>query len=1101
MGIQNTIPSLFEEQARKFPEYVAALHGKKALTYIELNNQANQLARYLQEKGVTADTPIALCLPRSFDFLIAIIAILKAGGAYLPLDANQPEERLLFLLQDSKAPVLISKSTFSDKFTQYQGDLVLLDKEDKHISQQATDNVSAPLSSEQLAYIIYTSGSTGLPKGVLIEHHSVINYCQWLAEYTGCQPQQRIDFSSSAIFDMAVSASLAPLLLGLTVVICQDDVKKNISHYLKYLVHAQIDIIKTTPSYFKTLQHETQNNYLELPYLKSIILGGENLTATECKAWLSLYPNHVLFNEYGPTETTVAISVYRVDAHSFSDFEFNVPIGTTGPKIHCIIVNEHGTPASDGETGELLISGICLARGYLNQPKLTQQKFITLPVENKRFYKTGDLCRKRSDGVLEYFGRQDDQVKIRGFRVEPGEIETCLKTHCMIKNVAVVAQKDEQHELRLIAYYILKDNEPHLSPSTNQIRQFLQNHVPEYMIPAAFVRVDILPLTANGKLDKAALPSPHIEASQHYVEPTTPMEKQLVQMWAEELGVKLIGLNDNFFELGGHSLSAARLVSKINHQLHKSITLKDFYKASSIAKLIPTIKNAKQSEIHTHHEEHYPGDRQIPLTEFQFVLWMADTFEPRAKKLNIVARKQFQGQLDREALEYALQAVLKKHEVLTYRVLKLSPKQQIQKNVALPLLVEDLSTLSKQDAEAKLLMSMEQLSSSHHWPQDYPSILIKLFHLKDGFSELQISMPHITSDDASITIIFADLSKYYLLYHTNPPSIDSIETDFTFKKYVYIDQQVITTSLDENISFWEQYLHDASFFSFPKQYVVENMSAVNHGYSTYEQIPIHTLSKLKRFCKKNHISLNNGLCAILALALRNYCNSAPTDAPYTVMNIVKSTRDNPIYDHSLGAFLRIEPIKIDLNEHASVSTLAKQICAATIETSNHQHCSNLIKLGATHTLRFKGKKIRAALIKLLMPVATKLLKISPSYHKILQHSIARLMFFKRNTHFIMNVNVRNDFIANIDHLDEKSELFGLKAHPIKNYQEDLLVIDYVFEACFFYDHEQYIHYLVVSANLTPEFRKQVTKEVVKIMDSLVVEQNAGQPNRTSYHTV
>lgn len=423
MGIQNTIPSLFEEQARKFPEYVAALHGKKALTYIELNNQANQLARYLQEKGVTADTPIALCLPRSFDFLIAIIAILKAGGAYLPLDANQPEERLLFLLQDSKAPVLISKSTFSDKFTQYQGDLVLLDKEDKHISQQATDNVSAPLSSEQLAYIIYTSGSTGLPKGVLIEHHSVINYCQWLAEYTGCQPQQRIDFSSSAIFDMAVSASLAPLLLGLTVVICQDDVKKNISHYLKYLVHAQIDIIKTTPSYFKTLQHETQNNYLELPYLKSIILGGENLTATECKAWLSLYPNHVLFNEYGPTETTVAISVYRVDAHSFSDFEFNVPIGTTGPKIHCIIVNEHGTPASDGETGELLISGICLARGYLNQPKLTQQKFITLPVENKRFYKTGDLCRKRSDGVLEYFGRQDDQVKIRGFRVEPGEIK------------------------------------------------------------------------------------------------------------------------------------------------------------------------------------------------------------------------------------------------------------------------------------------------------------------------------------------------------------------------------------------------------------------------------------------------------------------------------------------------------------------------------------------------------------------------------------------------------------------------------------------------------------------------------------------------------
>lgn len=1104
MEIPNTLPGLFEEQARKFPGYVAALHGKKTLTYTELNNKANQLARYLQEKGVTADTPIAVCLPRSFDFLIAIIAILKAGGAYLPLDAQQPEERLLFVLQDSKTPILISKSTFHDKFTQYQGDLILLDKEEKPIRQQTTENLCAPLSSEQLAYIIYTSGSTGLPKGVLIEHRSVINYCQWLAEYTGCQPQQRIDFSSSAIFDMAVSTSLAPLLLGLTVVICQDDVKKNISHYLKYLVQAQIDIIKTTPSYFKTLQHETQNNYLELPHLKSLILGGENLTATECKAWLSLYPNHVLFNEYGPTETTVAISVYRIDAYNFSDFEINVPIGTTGPEISCIIANEHGAPVADGETGELLISGLCLARGYLNQSKLTQQKFIVLSINNqesKRFYKTGDLCRKRADGTLEYFGRQDDQVKIRGFRIEPGEIEACLKTHSMIKNVVVVAQKDEQHELRLIAYYILKNNEPHLSPSTNQIRQFLQNHVPEYMIPAAFVCVDSLPLTANGKLDKAALPMPHIEASQHYVEPTTTLEKQLVKMWSEELGVKLIGLNDNFFELGGHSLSAARLVSKINHQLHKRITLKDFYKAASIAKLIPTIKNAKKSELQTHHEEHYHGVTQIPLTEFQFVLWMADTFEPRAKKLNLVARKQFQGQLNQEALAYAFQAILKKHEVLTYRMLKLSAKQQIQKNVALPLLVEDLRPLSKQDAETKLLMSMEQLSSSHHWPQNYPSIIIKLFHLKDGFSELQISMPHITSDDASITILFADLSKYYLLYHTNPPSIETIETDFTFKKYVYIDQHVITASLDENISFWEQYLHDASLFSFPKHYVVEDMSAANHSYSTYEKIPIHTLSKLKLFCKKNHISLNNGLCAILALALRNCCNRAPSDTPYTVMNIIKSTRDNPVYDHSLGAFLRIDPIKIDLDKHASVTTLAKQICAATIETSNHQHCSNLIKLGATHTLRFKGKKIRAALIKLLMPVAAKLLKISPSYHKILQHSIAQLIFFKRNTHFIMNVNVRNDFIANIEHLDEKPELFGLKTHPVKNHQEDLLVIDYVFEACFFYDPEQYIHYLVVSANLTPEFRKQITVEVVKIMDSLVVEKNAAQPNRTSYQIV
>lgn len=887
---------------------------------------------------------------------------------------------------------------------------------------------------------------------------------------------------------MAVSVTLTPLILGLTVVICPDEIKKNITDYLNHLAAAQINLIKTTPSYFKTLQLETKNNYIALPHLYSIILGGENLTAVECHSWLTLYPEHRLFNEYGPTEATVAVSVYQVNVQSFTDLSTNVPIGTTGPQMSCLIVDKDGEPVPDGQIGELLIGGLCLARGYLNQMELTQQKFIKNlfnPTESARLYKTGDVCRKRDDGIIEYFGRLDDQVKIRGFRVEPGEIATHLSHHPMIKNVAIVAQKDEHQELRLIAYYVLHDsNQP---PATNQIRQFLQNQVPDYMIPAAFVRVDYLPLTANGKLDKEALPIPRIEASQHYVEPVTSLEKQLAKLWSEELGIKLIGLNDNFFELGGHSLSAARLVAKINHQLNKQITLHDFYKAACIAHLTSAIERSKTfvPENKLAQETQY-NLSQIPLTEFQFVLWMADTFEPRAKKLNIVARKRFHGQLNTAALNYAFQSILKKHEVLTYRVLKFRPEQQQQKTLSLPLIEEDFTSLVEQDAETQLISSMEQLSSFCNWPKDYPALIIKLFHLKNEMSELQICMPHITSDDASIEIVFADLSKYYLLFKNQPKAIENIEPDINFKKYIFTDQHVITTSLNENIAFWEHYLQDASFFSFPKQYIVEDMHAANYSYSTYEKIPAHALNKLKRFCKQHHISFNNGLCAILSLALRNCCGTLQDDAPFTVMNIIKSTRDNPIYDHSLGCFLRIEPIKIALNKHATITTVAKQMCQSTIETSNYQQCSNLIKLSATSTLNFKGKKIRSSLTKLLIPLGAKLLKIPPVYRKILQHCIARLMFFKRNTHFIMNINVRNDFISSLGH---KSQLFGLKTQPIKNHQEDLLAIDYVFEACFFYDNEQNVHYLVVSANLTPEFRQRITKETIQLMNSLLTEKN------------
>lgn len=1080
MANKKIIHALFEEYARHFPNYIAALKGNEKLTYGELNQRANQLAHYLQSSGLKPDTPVALCLDRSFDFLITLLAILKAGGAYLPLDASQPKERLLFLLHDSQAPILITQSRFTDSFASYQGTVILLNADNNKINQQPIDNLPPTNTPEHLAYIIYTSGSTGAPKGVLIEHRSVVNYCKWFADYTQCKPQQRIDFSANPIFDMSVTSTIVPLMLGLTVVLCEDVIKKEVRSYLHYLAKSRINIIKSTPSYFKVLVQEAKNNFVTLPQLRSIILGGENLSAAECQSWLKLYPKHVLYNEYGPTETTVAVSTYKISILNCADLDTNVPIGKAGPNMNCLILDTKGQPVRDGEPGELHIGGACLARGYLNQPQLTQRQFITY--NQTRLYKTGDLCKKRSDGVIEYLGRIDEQVKIRGYRIEPGEIQKYLLTQPDIKEAVLLTQKDSFGEQRLVAYYILKNDVSALN--ANQIRQFLQIYLPEFMIPSVFVRVESFPLTANGKLDKSALPLPSLIASHDYVEPSTALEKKLAQIWSEELGIPLIGIHDDFFDLGGHSLSAARIIAKINGDLNRSISIHDFYKAANIAKLIPIIKNTKKNKKkRTNKQPDYHKLINIPLSDFQFLLWMSYTFEPKAQKLNIVARKRLSGRLNEKALEFAFQAVLKKHEALTFQILKLKPAQKKQKKYLFQLSINDFTSLPRQQCERELQESMTQLINLYPWPRKNPLIIGKLFYINEHESELQICTPHLISDDHCIDILFTELSQFYQLY--NQVTLDQIEIDTRFKEHIFSERTAMKMHSEEDIPFWEEYLKDASLFTFPEEHVIHDMQTTNIPYSTYSVISKDLINHLKLFCERNHISINNTLCAVIALALRNCCGSYTSETPSTYINIIQSTRDNPIYDNTIGCFLRVEPTKISLDDKATLTSLSQQIRNAIIDTSNYQYCSNLVKLCSISS--FKPNKVETFFTQLVTPIYTKLLKIPSIYRKILQRCGSRMISFKRNTKFLVNLNIRGNFVETSD---RNLELFGLNTKQIKNNNDDLLAINYIFEASFIRDDNQNLHYLVISANLNPTFREKIVQEVIQIMESIVFENNS-----------
>ena len=1077
MNNKNTIHELFENLAKDRPQQIAVIYEDISLTYFELNERANQLANYLLKAGVKNEGHVAICMERSIELLITMIGILKAGGAYVSLDSQHPEARLDFILKDNNNPILITNENEQNKFSNYEGKIILFDN--KEINNEPRYNINLKIANSNLAYIIYTSGSTGTPKGTLVEHKSVVNYCEWFQGYSNCKPEDRIDFSANHIFDMAVTLTIAPLMLGLTIVICNDKIKKDVSLYLNHINNQNINIIKLTPSFFKILvQNLNDDNNLPLTTIHTIILGGENLQTSDCATWLKFYQNHTIFNEYGPTEATVGITQYKITHSNVSKLPMNIPIGKPGHNMECHIIGENNKPVVNDEVGELYIGGISLARGYLNQPKLTDEKFLPdfLNKNSKsKLYRTGDLCRLLPSQDIEYLGRIDNQVKIRGYRIELGEIEHCLNAHSAIKDSVVLAQKDE----KLVAYYILEDLK--ISPGINEIIQYLQEHIPAYMIPSAYVRVNSFPLNGNNKLDKNALPIPRFTSNQYYITPKSDLEKLITSIWAEELNLNVIGTEDNFFELGGHSLTAARIVNKINTTLDKDISISEFYKAPTIKQFINVIYNAKNivnNEVDS--QENIVNKLALqPLSDFQLLLWLSNTFEPKAKKMNIFARKRLQGNLNIKALEFAFNESFKKHEIILSHVLKLRPMQIFKKNLKFKINEKNISSFNKNVQEEIMKNSAYDLIHYYPWAKKMPLIIARLFKLSDEEIELQFCMPHIIADEVSPEILFSDLSKFYLLFENNENTVP-IQVDKRYKNYQINEQKFYDKNrINADIMFWEKYFDDAILFKFPKEKILPNMTTAGLPYSTYTEIPENGINNLHQFCAENHVSINAGLCAVLSLALVN-CNEDFNQYSKSIfMNLVKSTRNNQYYDETIGCFLQLEPIKVNFSNDANIIKLAKEIHQATIDTTPHQRCSGLVKLSSIGSLRKKNNLLKRYLINSAAFLYTKILPTPNLDHKTLS-LCERLIISKKSDDFIINVNVHKSFIHKPKELKDK-ELFGLKPKKTKSHQFDLLEINRLLDVCFLRD-ENNKPFVVLSANLIPKYREEIAKEMIRIIN-------------------
>ena len=561
---------LFEKQAQKTPKNIAVYNMEKQYTYEELEKRANQLARHLVELGVSTDHPVGLSFTKHPDMIVAMLAILKAGGGYVPLDPNYPEDRLQYMIEDSEIQVLIAQSELINSLPKHTCKLVCIDTDWEKISNIKSDRLNIELSPNNLAYVIYTSGSTGQAKGVMIEHHSIVNYTLAAADSFGINEQEKVLQFASISFDTAGEEIYPCLATGATLYLADEDMTASAKSFFNACEREKISFVDLPTAFWHQITASIVEDNLELPTnIRSLIIGGERAQPQAVANWLEHEKNVQLINTYGPTECTIVSTYCELTKHNTSR-EQEVPIGVPVTNMYAYVLSKQMQPVPIGVTGELYMGGEGLARGYLGQNQLTNEKFVKDPFSqdsSSRLYKTGDLVRFRRDGLLEYRDRADDQVKVRGFRIELGEVESALLKLNNIEQGIVIVSEAKAGEKQLIAYYVT-NGESDISPQN--VRSKLKKSLPDYMVPQHIVRLDELPINATGKVNKKALPEPSEEAvilDVNYDPPETISQKEIAEVWRSILQTQNIGLYDNFFDSGGDSLLMMQLIASMEKNL------------------------------------------------------------------------------------------------------------------------------------------------------------------------------------------------------------------------------------------------------------------------------------------------------------------------------------------------------------------------------------------------------------------------------------------------------------------------------------------------------------------------------------------------------
>ncbi len=934
------IHQLFEIQVAQTPDAVAVVfpstgsgHGEdQHLTYQELNRRANQLAHHLQGLGVGPEVLVGICIERSLEMIIGLYGILKAGGAYMPLDPAYPSERQAFMLTDARVSVLLTQETLVNTLPAHEAQVICLDSGWDAIAQESTPKPVCRVVGTNLAYVIYTSGSTGKPKGAMNSHAGIRNRLLWMQDAYHLVQADRVMQKTPLSFDVSVWEFFWPLLTGACLVVARPEGHKDSAYLVKAIVEQEITTIHFVPSMLRLFVQEQQVETCHS--LKRVICSGEALPF-DLQEQFYTHLDAELHNLYGPTEAAVDVTFWHCERETELQ---TVPIGRPIANMQIYILDSHLRPVPVGVPGELHIGGIGLARGYHNRPDLTAEKFIPHPFCDgsiSRLYRTGDLACYLPDGNIEFLGRMDHQVKIRGFRIELGEIEAVLAGHPTVRETVAVAREDKPGDTRLVAYVI-----PHAEqePTVSDLRSFLTQKLPEYMVPSAFVMLDALPLTPNGKVDRRALPEPdhtRPESDDSVVAPRTPGEEILAGIWMQVLGMNQISVYDNFFELGGHSLLATQVMSRTRNALHVELPVRTLFETSTIAGLAKRVEMARRvaQDLQPPPMQPVPRDGDLALSFAQQRLWFLNQLEPDDVTYNIPMAVRLGGPLNVEALEQSLNEIVRRHEALrtTFGMAEGHPVQVIApfSEKRLPMVNLEGLPESEREVQARRLATEEALR-----PFDLAqSPLLRATLLRLGTQEhvLLLNMHHIVSDGWSIWIFQRELVALYRAFSAQErstlPELPIQYADFAAWQRQWLKGKVLETQL----AYWKQQLGgELPALNLPTDWPRPAVQTFR-GATQSSVLPATLSEALRALSHHEGVTLFMTLLAAFKVLLYRYTGQQNITVGTPVAN-----RNRTEIEELIGFFVNTLVLRSDLSGNPTFRDVLSQVREMALQAYDHQ---------------------------------------------------------------------------------------------------------------------------------------------------------------------
>jgi amino acid adenylation domain-containing protein len=966
--IGQCVHQLFEEQVKRTPDAIAVVFQDQQLTYRKLNAKANCLAHYLQSFGVGTEVKVGIYLDRSLDLIVAVLGVLKAGGAYVPLDPAYPQERLAFMLKDAELSLVISHSSVVNSFEQMT--VINLDENWKKIARESESNPVSRSRSDNLAYIIYTSGSTGQSKGVMVEHGSVVNaYLGWeeiyqLSERLTCHLQM-----ASFSFDVFTGDMVRALCSGGKLVLCDRSHLLDAEKLYQLMLREKVDCAEFVPAVLRNLIQYLEESEQRLDFMRLLVCGSDSWYNSEYSKFRQFCGSQIrLINSFGVTEATIDSSYFETTKIGLSIDQL-VPIGKPFPNTQLYILDANLQPVPIGVAGELYIGGAGLARGYLNRPELTTEKFIQNPFTDFRFsildfrldnnfddlesssgkacstmqirefsriYNTGDLARYLPDGNIEFLGRSDNQVKIRGYRIELGEIEATLNQHPAIQQVVVVVREDRPGNKQLVAYltprsgYKIQDSELH-----NELRLFLANKLPEYMVPSTFVLLESLPLTPNGKIDRKRLPIPtQTEESKKTVKfYRTPTEGILTGIWIQVLGIQPIEITDNFFQLGGHSLLATQVISRIRKAFQLEIPLRYLFESPTIAELSLRI----EAEIKAGQKLELPPIVCVPregnltLSFAQQRLWFANQLMPGNSAYNMPAAVRLFGSLNVKALEQSLNEVIKRHESLRTTFIEVNgePVQEIAPTLSVTIPIVDLREFSE---IARIQKSQNLAIEEIRQPftlDKAPLLRVKLLQLGETDWVILFAMHHIISDAWSLGILIQEIATLYEAFCLEKPS-PLAELSIQYADFAVWQRQWLAEHWQTQLAYWQQQLNNLPVLQLPTDKPRPSMPIFRGARKSL--ILSKTLSDaLKMLSAKEGVTLFMTLLAAFATLLHWLTNQDDIVVGTDIAN-----RNQAETEGLIGFFVNQLVLRTNLSGNPSFRELLGQVRRVTLEAYAHQ---------------------------------------------------------------------------------------------------------------------------------------------------------------------